>query len=109
MTIDTNAIITGLVVGGPVVLLSVASFIYNVRSGSAAKMDGMMEKIEVAINHKVDKENCAPAMRRIGKQIDDLDTVNDKQDESIRGLEVGMAFLVGKMGGDYNEIKRNGR
>lgn len=54
------------------------------------------------------KEDCSTSMERLGKAVDKVEHVNNKQDDAIKGVEVGMAFMVGKMGGDYKTLKKNG-
>ena len=49
------------------------------------------------INNKVDKKDFHSTAKRMGKQIDD-------QDEEIVKLGKGLAFIVGRMGGDYEKV-----
>jgi len=78
---------------------------YNIAHNKKHNAKTSLKKI---IAEKVDKEDCIPAMHRVGKEIDRLEKINGKHDNSIHGLEVGMAYLVGKSGGDYNQLKKNG-
>ena len=65
------------------------------------------DKMDKALAGKVNISVCAPAMRRVGGQIDELQKSNATQNVDIRGLEVGMAFIVDRMGGNFELMKKN--
>ena len=73
------------------------------------KVETLAEKISDKLELKVNKEDCAPAMQRVGACIDKLEKANGKQNDTIQGLEIGVAYIVGKMGGDLTQLKKNGR
>ena len=72
------------------------------------KKHSFKKSLDALFDEKVNKTVCDPAMRRIGSQIDEIKDVNKNQALCIRGLENGMSFMVGKMGGNYDQIKNTG-
>ena len=60
------------------------------------------------LNSKVSQKIYDSAMKRIGIQVDtNTEEIKDKS-KSIHKLENGMAFMVGKMGGNWKTIKDTG-
>lgn len=66
------------------------------------------QAVTEALKEKVNAKDCEPAMKRMGRQVDKIDKINGEQDNTIKNLEVGIAYLVGKSGGDYKQIKDTG-
>lgn len=75
---------------------------------SSNKKNNSKKALADLIASKVDKAQCTPAMQRVGGQVDKLEGRVSKSEDCVHGLEKGMAFIVGKSGGNYNQIKNTG-
>lgn len=67
------------------------------------------------LDEKVAKTVCDPAMKRIGTQIDEIKDDNKsksqeltEQGKCLSGLEKGVSFIIGRMNGNYDNIKNTG-
>lgn len=56
--------------------------------------------LKLELEKKVNKEDCDPAMRRVGKNLDCHDERIEKIRKSITKTEKALIYLVGKAGGD---------
>jgi hypothetical protein len=79
-----SPIVSGLVVA---FFMSVVSLIMLLVNMAHNKRHNSVEAIQKALESKVDKENCGPAMQRIGKQIDKSEDVFQNHSERIVRLE----------------------
>lgn len=81
--------------------MATVSFLMMFMSWWLNRKTAIHDKLEKALSTKVDREDCIPAMGRVGKQV-------DGHASCIRDLEIGMGWVVGAMGGNYDQIKKNG-
>lgn len=75
---------------------------------SSNKRHNSKQALKELFDEKVNRSECNPAMQRMGRQIDKLEEADIDHSKCIHGLERGMAFVVGKMNGNYDAIKNTG-
>jgi len=68
------------------------------------EIEGLKSRCDVRHKEYVARDDCSPAMKRVGKQVDKLEARVDNHDQSIGHIKIGLAFLVGKQGGDPSEM-----
>lgn len=73
--------------------MGIISFALTVYNNAQHKKNSSAETIKDGLECKVDKDDCHSFRRRIGKESDD-------NREDIQKLQQGLAFLVGRAGGD---------
>ncbi len=84
----------------------------NIRSNKKHNAKTVLKDL---LSEKVDKLVCDPAMKRVGKAIDEIkedcktqNKVVTEQGKSMAGIEQGMGFIIGRMNGDWDSIKNTG-
>jgi len=79
------------------------------------KKHNTKEALKELMDEKVNKAVCDPAMKRIGLQIDEIKTdckeqkkTSAKHVKTMSDMNNGLAFIVGRMNGDWDSIKNTG-
>ena len=83
------SIVSGLLVG--------INIWHNIRNSAA-------QSLKKSLNDKVNKADCYPSMRRVGKQIDKAEIAIENSENNIAVLKKALIFIVVKMDGKPSEL-----
>jgi hypothetical protein len=92
-----SPIVAGLVVAAFMGAINLVTLWINILHNRKYNATRATNKI---LNEKVNKSDCYPAMRRVGKQLDKADDSIERNGENIAGLRNAMIFLVTKADGN---------